>query len=73
MLLFGVAFPPWSPFTAALLIFTSSHLYLVSIRKLPNVILSGAKNLCGHSNYEILRRLAPQNDIQKYDFRMDTN
>ena len=28
----------------------------MSIRKLPNVILSGAKNLCGHPKYEILRR-----------------
>jgi len=32
-----------------------------------------AKNLCGPTNYEILRRLAPQNDIQNHGFRMDTN
>jgi len=32
-----------------------------------------AKNLCGPSDYEILRRLAPQNDIQEHGFRMDTN
>jgi hypothetical protein len=37
----------------------------VFIRKLVHVILSEAKNLCGPVNYEILRRLAPQNDIQK--------
>ena len=33
------------------------------------VILSEAKNLRG-SNYEILRRLAPQNDTHKRGFRM---
>ena len=36
-----------------------------------------AKNLCGPSDYEILRRPAiggtPQNDIQEHGFRMDTN
>jgi len=36
------------------------------------VILSEAKNLRG-SNYEILRRLAPQNDTHKRGFRMETN
>ena len=45
----------------------------VSIRKLLPVILSEAKNLCGSSNYEILRRLAPQNDTHKRDFRMETS
>ena len=43
----------------------------VSIRKLPNVILSKAKNLCVQKNEGILRRLAPQNDIPKDGFRMD--
>ena len=43
------------------------------IRKLLPVILSEAKNLCGPFNYEILRRLAPQNDIQKQRFRMATD
>ena len=42
----------------------------VSIRKLLPVILSEAKNLCGPINYEILRRLAPQNDTHKRGFRM---
>jgi hypothetical protein len=36
-----------------------------------------SKNLCGPSDYEILRRPAiggtPQNDIQEHGFRMDTN
>jgi uncharacterized protein YqiB (DUF1249 family) len=45
----------------------------VSIRKLLHVILSEAKNLCGSSNYEILRRLAPQNDTHKRGFRMKTS
>jgi len=45
---------------------------LVPIRKLLHVILSEAKNLCGPSNYEILRRLAPQNDTHKRGFRMET-
>ncbi len=46
--------------------------WLVSIHKLLHVILSEAKNLCGPCNYEILRRLAPQNDTHKRGFRMDT-
>jgi len=37
---------------------------LVYIWKLLHVILSEAKNLCRPRNYEILRRLAPQNDIK---------
>jgi hypothetical protein len=37
-------------------------LKIALIRKLVHVILSEAKNLCGPANYEILRRLAPQND-----------
>ncbi len=49
----------------------------MSIRKWRVVILSEAKNLCGSSNYEILRRPAaggtPQNDTHKRGFRMDTN
>jgi hypothetical protein len=42
------------------------------IRKLLPVILSEAKNLCGSGNYEILRRLAPQNDTPIRGFRMET-
>ena len=30
---------------------------LVPIRKLSNIILGGAKNLCGRANHEILRPL----------------
>ena len=47
----------------------------MSIRRLLNVILSGAKNLCGLTNYGILRRSAiggtPQNDTAKRAFLMD--
>jgi hypothetical protein len=46
--------------------------WLVSIHNLLHVILSEAKNLCGPCNYEILRRLAPQNDTHKRGLRMDT-
>ena len=35
--------------------------------------INSAKNLCGSSNYEILRRLAPQNDTHIRGFRMDGN
>jgi len=46
------------------------------IRKLLNVILSGAKNLRGYTNYEILRRPAfsgtPQNDIHIHTSRLLT-
>ena len=45
----------------------------MSIRKILHVILSEAKNLCEPFNYEILRRLAPQNDIQEQRFRRETN
>ena len=51
----------------------ATSLFLVSIRKVLHVILSEAKNLCGPANYEILRRLAPQNDIQEHGFRMETS
>ena len=50
---------------------------LVFIRKILHVILSEAKNLCGSSNYEILRRPAaggtPQNDTHIRGFRMGTS
>jgi hypothetical protein len=35
--------------------------------------VSEAKNLCGPSNYEILRRLAPQNDTHKRGFQVDSS
>ena len=48
-----------------------------SHRKLLYVILNEVKNLCGQTNYEILRRPAfsgtPQNDMRKHGFRMDTS
>jgi len=52
---------------------TSLHLTSLYPEKPLHVILSDAKNLFRSSNYEILRRLAPQNDNHKHGFLMKTN
>ena len=57
------------------MVYTSAHPKTPQCHSEPfgKLRINSAKNLCGRTNQEILRRVAPQNDIQKHGFRMDTN